>query len=1031
MDHLNEAELLGYLSRTLSSEPRSRCDAHLDDCDACRRVLAALLDLSEPELAPPGAAAGPSEERVGRYLLRGLLGMGAMGEVYRAWDPQLEREVALKVMRAGRGERDATLRLAGEARAVARLAHPNVVALYDVVEHEGSLFIAMELVEGATLAEWCATRPRSWREVYRVFEQAGRGLAAAHAAGLVHRDFKPSNVLVGADDRVRVVDFGLAEELQVARAPVEAGRGGGEPPEWPMRTGRLVGTPAYMAPELLGGGAPVEARSDQFAYCVSFYEALHGTRPFLGRTLAEKEAAIREQRLEPPLRASGAPGWLRQVISRGLAEHPEDRFPSMEALLEALSRGARRRMRWIGGATLAATALLAGTLSVAAWREARAGDCRSVEAELAGVWDGQRRRDMEAALPAESDPLAVDGVRRLAAALDRYAASWVASRTEACQATRLRGEADDLLLEARSACLDERRRELRALVEQAVPLVVDREAVGRVIQAVNGLRPPHLCLALGARPDLELAGRGLEPSQLRAAEQLHDRILEAEALWLGRRLQEQLTRSEALLEEARGLGYRPLSARALLLAGMARHRAGAHAEAQRLLHDAVLAAEAGRTDRLAAEGWIRLLEVRAAQVVQVHDEFRWEEHAQAAVERAGDPVLVLGYHVTLGAIRHAQERHEEALGHWEQGLSVAREAFGPESLETARVGHNMGVVYLVQGRLEEAEAAFLRYLALLEREVGPEHPYVYLVLSNLGSIAGERGQPLEQLGRCRRAIAIIERSYGPEHPKLVLPLINVGLGLLDLGRAEEALEQLGRASMLQEAAGSKHPRAGRVLYVVALAELALRRRAEAAVTLQRARAIYRESIGPEKQAFAQVLAAEALLELAARRPARAGALLDEAEGVAAASWTLRVAVGSARARLELARGRPAEALRQIDEVIEAFARVPAPEHPGLVPALTSAAEIRLALGEPARAIEHLERALDLGARHALTSLHLVTPRLLLAEALLAAGGDRERASALARAAEAEASGLGAAWAEEAARARGVLGASRRQGAGRR
>jgi serine/threonine protein kinase len=275
-----------------------------------------------------------------------------MGAVYAAHDPELERTVALKVLHVGPSRDEGALRtrLKREAQALARLSHPNVVSVYDVGTWRQGVFIAMELVEGATLRAWLQ-RPHDWRTIVDVFVSAGRGLEAAHRAGLVHRDFKPDNVLIGAEadsghagldtGRVRVTDFGLARIAGLQESA--AGQTDGPLDLSITRTGTLLGTPAYMSPEQMFGRA-TDARTDIFSFCVSLYEALYGERPFAGENLASLRAAIVAQRVREPPRGRKVPGWLRRVLLRGLSATPDARVASMPALLAALTRD---RQRWM------------------------------------------------------------------------------------------------------------------------------------------------------------------------------------------------------------------------------------------------------------------------------------------------------------------------------------------------------------------------------------------------------------------------------------------------------------------------------------------------------------------------------------------------------------------------------------------------------------------------------------------------------------------------------------------------------------
>jgi serine/threonine protein kinase len=321
----------------------------------------ALLSDGEPtaRIDPPCALAPctpPVRARntlVGRYLLQERLGVGGMGEVYAAFDTKLNRKVALKLLLPGNGleHAEACLRLLREAQAMASLRHRNVLSVYEMGEHEGQVFIALELVEGHNLRQWLKAEKRSWSEVVRVLSEAGRGLAAAHAAGLVHRDFKPDNVLVGRDGRVLVFDFGLAceegscgqdwaeDSLLEELLPLPRSL------ETPVtRAGAVMGTPGYMAPEQYRR-EPASALADQFSFCATLYLALYGEHAFEGCNASVLAQATLEGRVRLPPAHVRVPEWLREVVLKGLSVRPEDRYPTMEALLAALERKPTRRRR--------------------------------------------------------------------------------------------------------------------------------------------------------------------------------------------------------------------------------------------------------------------------------------------------------------------------------------------------------------------------------------------------------------------------------------------------------------------------------------------------------------------------------------------------------------------------------------------------------------------------------------------------------------------------------------------------------------
>ncbi|MCA9662380.1 MAG: serine/threonine protein kinase, partial [Myxococcales bacterium] len=377
-----------------------------------------------------GAVARPS--RVDRFELQRELGVGGMGAVYAAHDPRLDRVVALKILQRAGGGVEAGQRLLREAQAMARLRHPNVVQVYEAGTHGGQVYIAMELIEGGTLGEWMRGRPRPWREVREVMLAAGRGLAAAHAAGLVHRDFKPGNVLMDVDGQPRVSDFGLArgaeEEEAVAdeaEVTAEISRGGLLDVVL-TRTGAVLGTPAYMSPEQFRG-EPTTPRSDQFAFCVVVWEALAGQRPFVAETAGGLLAKVEAGAITRP-RGVRIPRRVRRILERGMSPAPGDRFPSMKALLAELGRvryrhGEGSPRAWIASAMAASMILGVAVLDADSEEEARA-DATELSSTTGGSFIGLVCAQEQRELAAAWSPEVADGLRaRLTAAAQSVGAA--------------------------------------------------------------------------------------------------------------------------------------------------------------------------------------------------------------------------------------------------------------------------------------------------------------------------------------------------------------------------------------------------------------------------------------------------------------------------------------------------------------------------------------------------------------------------------------------------------------------------------
>jgi hypothetical protein len=384
--HLGDNTAVEFLEGTLSRLKMEQVEAHAARCDDCRQLLAELgrNDSQDDQVptAPMGAEAHLALERgekVGRFEVLSRIGSGGMGVVFAAYDPGLGRKVALKLLRSpkdsGLPANDAQRRLLREAQAMAQISHPNVIAVYDVGKYKSEVYIAMELVEGETLTRWLRRWPRPWNEILGKFLAAGSALAEAHAGGLAHRDFKPDNVLVGTDERVRVMDFGLARSMFFDGSPADGDTLASSSRSLAnmlghalTRTGAMMGTPRFMAPEQFSGKETDVARSDQFSFCVALYEALYGKHPFEGDTamgLSREECTPR-----PPPEGSEVPAWLHRALVRGLSFEAKNRFPRMQDLLYAITppppRPSRVRLAIAAGVTGLA---LIGTVS--AWVLAR------------------------------------------------------------------------------------------------------------------------------------------------------------------------------------------------------------------------------------------------------------------------------------------------------------------------------------------------------------------------------------------------------------------------------------------------------------------------------------------------------------------------------------------------------------------------------------------------------------------------------------------------------------------------------------
>jgi len=759
---LDESTVAALAGARLSPSDFGRAQLHARTCTTCHESV--LTAFTRSGLSPaeavgrlgtvPGREALAAGTAVGRYTVLGLVGRGGMGEVYAAYDPGLDRRIALKLMSAEGTAKDdnAEERLTREAQAIAKLSHPNVVIVHDVGTFEGQVFLAMEFVEGPTLAAWLVERPRSWREVLAMFVQAARGLAAAHAAGLVHRDFKPQNVLVAPDGTARVMDFGLARRIGEAGAQgVAVGRAEGAADPSLTRTGELLGTPLYMAPEQFAGGR-IDARADQFSYCVALYWALSGVHPFGGSNSSELSSKVQRGDVATPAKKIAAPSRIQKALLRGLSVDPEARWPSMDALVDELLRDPRRRAR--RAAWAAGVALLCGVVAVSAVaisRRTRA-LCASGAERLAGIWEpadragpGSRRDLVHAAISKSSAGEPTRTWERLSALLDRHVAGWLAAYRDACEATHLRGEQSAEILDLRMACLTDDLATTSALTEllasgdravvdhagEAAGSLEDLSRCGATEQARSSLRPPH------------------DPQTRQAVDDARRHLKEGNALRLAGQVDRAAAIADAVLARSDTAGYGPLQAEALLLRGMAivdttRTRGiplleKAAEVGERCGHDRVVATALGclvfqhRVDDWPAAEW-------AAQL-----------NGAVLARMGGDPVLDAWLANNVGALRFEQGRFEEAYKEFKRGLDIKERLSGSDDVDVSLSQMNIGEILVKLGRYEEARVLIEKSLETLRKWGSAE------TIIGANALCNE-GDALRNLRRFDEAEAAYKRS---------------------------------------------------------------------------------------------------------------------------------------------------------------------------------------------------------------------------------------------------------------------------------
>ncbi|NVB83669.1 MAG: protein kinase [Kofleriaceae bacterium] len=789
----------------LSQAERDAVDSHLDTCSACQELVAALakgLSAGEPRAsatslgAPSTLGARVVETwnpggQLGRYVVLTQLGAGGMGVVYAAYDPELDRKVAVKVLRRARAGEE----LKAEARAVARLAHPNVIAVHDVGEADGELYVAMEYVDGASVREWLKAAPRTTDEILDVFVQAGRGLAAAHRAGLVHRDIKPSNIVVGADGRARVVDFGLARALEHEPEPSVP-----------------AGTPAYMAPEQKRG-EKIDARADQYAFCLALWESLGGKR---------------DDGAPPP----GVVDRVVRALRRGLSPEPPDRFWSMEALLAELAPPPPHGRRWVLASGVALLSLGALLVVVLVGRRA-APSCATAGDGVAKLWNARERDAVRSAFAATKLPYAIAAGELTIGQLDTWTASWRREAEGTCRATvvdRVQPAATDAL---RRSCLDQLLDRLRPVIVLA--RTADASVVAQTSSLAEALPAPSRCAdiaALSALPPLPPAeGARVQIAALNAA------IADNETALLAGKAPHIRDAVLEIRTRANALGYLPLQARAQLLVGRMELDAAHYAEGIAELHAAARLATAARDLELLATIWSELAKAlgndlrtqdeaelfdgyASALIAQLPDreshelDLAWGrcnrnltakdaaralEACRETIERAermSPPkrALVVAARTRLGHFQRLQGDDAAALATLRQAVDESVKFHGEQHPETALARYALGIALVATQAHDLGIAELRKSLAIREVAYPGGSIQVAESLLGLGDALGESGKTEESIALLERGLAILDAIHQGESAHAANSHILVGMSLSDANRPDDALAHYLRAA---------------------------------------------------------------------------------------------------------------------------------------------------------------------------------------------------------------------------------------------
>lgn len=778
------------LDGTLSDAERERAMAHVDGCSACFRMLtnAAQMLASEPAHTEDRAARTSDERlspfaRFGRYVILGQIGEGGMGLVYAAYDPELDRKIAIKLVRVV-GDETAAARLVREAQAMARVSHPNLITVYEVGQVDDEVYITMEFVRGVPLNRWLAFESRTHIEVLTIFLAAGNALLAAHDAGVVHRDFKPSNVVVRVDGSPVVLDFGLAHigavEPHAATTDEEARRQSSLISMASTQTGARLGTPDYMSPEQHTGGA-VDSLSDQFSFCIALWEALYGERPFVGASQAEVAANVCSGELGKRPRRKGVSSELHEALVRGLKAKPKQRHADLGAMLEVLGRGVRPRRRLVWG-VIALGTLGAAAAALALHSAPVASKCEGAPSLLAKVWSPSSLGTIRSAFDSSGLSYSTESFELVASKLSSYREHWTRTYVDVCEATHVRGDQSAALLDARMDCLGDRLGEFGVLVD--VLAKADGVVVENSVSALSGLSSVASCAS-----SMASAGAIALPNdpQLRARHE-EAKVAATRARTLGRagKYAEATALAEATLLEAREIESVQVEAEVLFILGNIAAIERRYDEAKTLLVDSSTKA-ASIADVDAEIEALNLLVATVGAYQRKHDAgLAYADAASAAIARAGEPLgarsVLLGY---LGMLRFDKGDYQAGIADYRKQVALL-ETIESRPADTAVALARLGGGHLYLGEAEEGVALLDKAHAMHKEALGENHPRTLTILHNLAYGYRSASRFEETLSALHDLVERRTAVLGEDDQATIESLVMLGSMYRDMGRYEEA-----------------------------------------------------------------------------------------------------------------------------------------------------------------------------------------------------------------------------------------------------
>lgn len=858
-------------------------DEHLAECSACRKAVV-LLASAEPNERAPEPALVPGA-RFGRYTVLEAVGAGSMGVVYAAYDGSLDRKVALKVLRQTRlGVTSEHRLLFREARALARLSNDNVVQVFEVGEVAGREFVAMEFVAGETLGAWIARERPTPAAIVDVLVAAARGLSAAHAAGLVHRDFKPDNVLLARDGarlQVKVADFGLAHGLVADPQPPKSG---GAASDGRVSTdsghvraelttlgsrGALVGTPAYMAPEQAGGRA-IDARADQYAFAVVLYEALSGERPHTAAELASLLAQKSDPTFAIATSSLPLPARARRALQRSLSPDPDARFPSLDELVLELRppappRSSRRAWVGLGGGVV----LLSAVVAWSALRTERPDPCVAAAERARERFGPERKETIRAAFHATGLPYADDAWKQVEVRVDQQLEAWTEARTAVCAERPREGESQ--LADLRTSCLQSNLLYTNAFLDTLDH--ANGEVVERAVLAAYELPSVSACDDYDA---LVNRGAPAPSSSIRARyDELEGALAHSSAASRAGDYAAAAEEASRVTQDAEALGDKPLLGRSLLLAGSTQEQLGKFESARKDYERSALVALAGRDDVGALAAIAELVPILAYRFADAQAAEQWAKQGTALAERLGerghpyDAALLKG----RGIAAYARGDYQGAKGFYEEALALLDRRGAGEGPEAASIALKLAQTERYRGAYDLADRAIDRALSLRIRLFGEKHPLVADVRTEMGVLFATSGRIDEAHRALEEALAVQVAALGPDHIEVAYTINRLANLELAWGQLDEALLKFRRVLAMGRAAlGEHNPEVGMAHHNIAECLTRMGRLDEAEAEEREADRIVESTVGREHSFMAMITNGFAVLKRLRGEPREAAEL---------------------------------------------------------------------------------------------------------------------------------------------------------------